>query len=43
MASDVREGCGCPPTAAYGYLPGYYAVFSTDRDGLTLELVHVPG
>ena len=26
----------------YGYLPGYYAVFFYDPDGLKLELVHVP-
>jgi catechol 2,3-dioxygenase-like lactoylglutathione lyase family enzyme len=27
----------------YGYLPGYYAVFFYDPDGLKLEIVHVPG
>ena len=26
----------------YDYLPGYYAVFFYDPDGLKLELVHVP-
>jgi glyoxylase I family protein len=26
----------------YDYVPGYYAVFFTDPDGLKLELVHVP-
>jgi glyoxylase I family protein len=26
----------------YGYLPGYYAVFFYDPDGLKLELLHVP-
>lgn len=26
----------------YGYIPGYYAVFFYDPDGLKLELVHVP-
>jgi len=26
----------------YGYLPGYYAVFFHDPDGIKLELVHVP-
>ena len=26
----------------YGYMPGYYAVFFYDPDGLKLELVHVP-
>jgi glyoxylase I family protein len=27
----------------YGYLPGYYAVFFHDPDGMKLEIVHVPG
>jgi glyoxylase I family protein len=27
----------------YGYMPGYYAVFFYDPDGLKLEIVHVPG
>ena len=27
----------------YAYLPGYYAVFFYDPDGLKLEVVHVPG
>jgi glyoxylase I family protein len=27
----------------YWYLPGYYAVFFYDPDGVKLELVHVPG
>jgi glyoxylase I family protein len=26
----------------YDYVPGYYAVFFTDADGMKLELVHVP-
>lgn len=26
----------------YDYIPGYYAVFFTDPDGLKLELVHAP-
>lgn len=33
LESDPRE---------YGYIPGYYAVFFYDPDGLKLELVHVP-
>lgn len=33
LESDPRE---------YGYMPGYYAVFFYDPDGLKLELVHVP-
>jgi glyoxylase I family protein len=27
----------------YTYMPGYYAVFFYDLDGLKLEIVHVPG
>jgi glyoxylase I family protein len=27
----------------YGYMPGYYAVFFYDPDGIKLEIVHVPG
>jgi glyoxylase I family protein len=27
----------------YAYLPGYYAVFFHDPDGIKLEIVHVPG
>ena len=27
----------------YTYLPGYYAAFFYDPDGLKLEIVHVPG
>ncbi len=27
----------------YAYLPGYYAVFFYDPDGMKLEIVHVPG
>ena len=27
----------------YAYIPGYYAVFFFDPDGLKLEIVHVPG
>lgn len=26
----------------YDYVPGYYAVFFTDPDGLKLELAHIP-
>jgi glyoxylase I family protein len=36
---DVEIESGPEP---YGYLPGYYAVFFYDPDGLKLELVHVP-
>ena len=27
----------------YAYLPGYYAVFFYDHDGIKLEILHVPG
>jgi glyoxylase I family protein len=27
----------------YTYMPGYYAVFFFDPDGIKLEIVHVPG
>jgi catechol 2,3-dioxygenase-like lactoylglutathione lyase family enzyme len=27
----------------YWYMPGYYAVFFYDPDGMKLEIVHVPG
>jgi glyoxylase I family protein len=33
VESDPRE---------YDYLPGYYAVFFYDPDGIKLEIVHVP-
>ena len=32
-----------PPREYPEYVPGYYAVFFTDPDGIKLELVHVPG
>lgn len=28
--------------AEYGYMPGFYAVFFTDPDGVKLELAHTP-
>ncbi|GJJ73588.1 hypothetical protein EMPS_05946 [Entomortierella parvispora] len=28
--------------AEYRYMPGYYAVYFTDPDGMKLELVHTP-
>jgi glyoxylase I family protein len=31
------------PPQEYGYIPGYYAVFFFDPDGIKLEIVHVPG
>ena len=32
-----------PPREYPEYVPGYYAVFFADPDGLKLELVHIPG
>lgn len=38
-----REGIEIlDPPAVYDYLPGYYAVFFADPDGLKYELVHIP-
>ena len=31
------------PPREYTYLPGYYAVFFYDPDGIKLEILHVPG
>jgi glyoxylase I family protein len=31
------------PPREYVYIPGYYAVFFYDPDGIKLEIVHVPG
>jgi catechol 2,3-dioxygenase-like lactoylglutathione lyase family enzyme len=31
------------PPQEYSYMPGYYAVFFYDPDGIKLEIVHVPG
>ena len=31
------------PPREYGYIPGYYAVFFYDPDGIKLEIVNVPG
>ena len=32
-----------PPREYAEYVPGYYAVFFADPDGIKLELVHLPG
>jgi glyoxylase I family protein len=29
--------------AEYDYLPGYYAVYFLDPDGMKLEVAHTPG
>ena len=31
------------PPREYTYIPGYYAVFFYDPDGIKLEILHVPG
>jgi glyoxylase I family protein len=31
------------PPKEYDYIPGYYAFFFYDPDGIKLEVVHVPG
>ena len=46
LARDVREWGGTildPPREYPEYVPGYYAVFFADPDGIKLELVHIPG
>jgi predicted lactoylglutathione lyase len=42
MKISAAGGKVTDPPKEYDYLPGYYAVFFTDPDGLKLELVHVP-
>ena len=39
MGGHVTEG----PQEYPHYVPGYYAVFFTDPDGIKLEFVHIPG
>src|SRR5262249_33955773 len=46
LARDVRVWGGTildPPCEYPQYVPGYYAVFFADPDGIKLELVHIPG
>lgn len=46
LACDVETWGGTildPPREYPEYVPGYYAVFFTDPDGIKLELVHLPG
>ncbi|MGI8478730.1 MAG: VOC family protein [Gaiellaceae bacterium] len=38
----VRGGDIESPPKEYGYIPGYYAFFFYDPDGIKLEIVHVP-
>ena len=44
LARALADG-GWPilrPPREYDYVPGYYAVFFADPDGVKLELVHIP-
>lgn len=46
LARDVPSFGGTildPPREYPEYVPGYYAVFFADPDGIKLELVHLPG
>ena len=46
LAADVESMGGKllhPPREYPEYLPGYYALFFADPDGIKLELVHIPG
>jgi glyoxylase I family protein len=44
LASEIpaHGGSVTDPPREYDYVPGYYAVFFTDPDGLKLEVVHLP-
>ena len=44
LAAEIeRHGGGVTDASRqYDYVPGYYAVFFTDPDGLKLEVVHLP-
>jgi len=46
LAHDLPSWGGTildPPREYPQYVPGYYAVFFADPDGIKLELVHIPG
>jgi glyoxylase I family protein len=46
LAHDVEQWGGTildPPREYPDYVPGYYAVFFSDPDGIKLECVHIPG
>src|SRR5262249_20669515 len=46
VASEITSFGGAildPPRDYPEYVPGYYAVFFTDPDGIKLELVYIPG
>ncbi|MBI3247872.1 MAG: VOC family protein [Deltaproteobacteria bacterium] len=39
---EANGGTILDPPREYDYVPGYYAVFFADPDGIKLELVHMP-
>jgi catechol 2,3-dioxygenase-like lactoylglutathione lyase family enzyme len=39
---ETHGGKVLDPPREYDYVPGYYAVFFTDPDGIKLEVVHLP-
>ena len=41
--ADIGARILHPPREYPEYVPGYYAVFFADPDGIKLELVHLPG
>ena len=49
VVDERHDWLGCygreieTPPSEYSYMPGYYAVFFYDPDGIKLEIVHVPG
>jgi predicted lactoylglutathione lyase len=44
LAAEIERHCGrvTDPPGEYDYVPGHYAVFFTDPDGLKLEVAHLP-
>lgn len=44
LAKDIEAQGGkiLDPPKEYDYVPGYYAVFFSDPDGIKLEVVHIP-
>jgi len=44
LATEIETNGGriLDPPREYDYVPGYYAVFFADPDGIKLEVVHIP-
>jgi glyoxylase I family protein len=44
LAQEIEKQGGqiLDPPREYDYVPGYYAVFFADPDGIKLEVVHIP-